>query len=192
MEHESKRSLLQWSRKSDKRRPQQATVYEVHGGPSKSLRQNPVYSANELHQHVFWILTDCGVFDMLAYNETAYEIWTSGLAKIACGAPEEMVENKGQDARELQLGKMFGLKGKRSASVAPALKIENEAMGNSSIINDSSLKDGSHGYNSDSEVVEFRSTPDHTTPVTIATTNKTHHQTTKLQGSPQNDTDDII
>ena len=188
-EQGSKSSLLQWSRKCDKHRPQQATVYEVHGGPSKSLRQkNPAYSADELHQHVFWILTDCGIFDMLAYNETAYETWIGGLGKIACGVPETMV-GKTQNDRELQPGKkMFG---KRSASVAPALVVDNEAVGSSSsVVNDSSRKDDSHGYNSDSEE-EFRSTPGHT-PTTIATTTNKTHQPTKLQGSPQNDIDDII
>ena len=136
-------SQLHWSRETTRRRSHTATVYEVHSGPSSGLRQNSAYSPDELHQHVFWVSTDIGVLDLLAYNETAYNMWVSGLGKIAQGTPDTESEGTLGDKispgglntapLEPQPKKFLGHKTRRSAVVAPALVIENEARDASSL-----------------------------------------------------------
>ena len=62
-------------------------MFEVHEGPSALLKQNPAYSPQQLHTHVFWVMTDCGVLDLLAYNEEAHVVWVKEIGKIAQGTP---------------------------------------------------------------------------------------------------------
>jgi ankyrin repeat protein len=125
-------SKLHWSRKTDRRRVQEATIHEVHRGPSKALRQNPAYSPSELHQHVFWLKTDSGILDLLAYNNASYRNWVCGLAKIAQTKTRKNLPDGGENAvaspRKTEV-KKYRLKVKRSAAVAPALVIENESAG---------------------------------------------------------------
>ena len=189
-------SLLHWSRERDRHKPQEASVYEVHTGPSKLLQRNSAYSPDELHQHVFWIMTDRGVVDLLAYNDSAYQMWVNGLRKIAQGAPERASQGSMGDnilPRESQTEpkKTFRLKTKHSAAVAPALVIENEARESHSILSSSRASVWSHssGHASGSDM-EL----DYTTMGTSKPT-KTN-QTSQSQGSPRTDgnmcIDDII
>ena len=171
-------SKLHWSRKTDRRRAQEATIHEVHRGPSKALRRNPAFSPSELHQHVFWLKTDFGILDLLAYNNASYRNWVGGLAKIARGAQAKTRKNP-PDGGENRSGaenavasprkteaKKYRLKVKRSAAVAPALVIENESAGG--------LREGwSEDHTCDSEA-------ELTTDDSIS------------EGSPQHGIDDII
>lgn len=152
-------SLLHWSRERDRRKPQEASVYEVHTGPSKLLQQNSAYSPDELHQHVFWVMTDRGVLDLLAYNGSAYQMWVSGLRNIAQGAPEGTSGGSAEEnimpggsqigpQRKISLQteqkKTFRLKTKQSTAIAPALVLENEASDSHSVLNSSRASLWSH------------------------------------------------
>lgn len=146
-------------------------MYEVHTGPSELLRKNPVYSPEELHQHVFWVMTDCGVFDMLAYNEDSYQVWVNGIGTIAQGKPKTegsvAEEISPGESKAMQIGpqrkislqsqpkKTFRLKTKRSASVVPALVLENGTSDSTVVTTWRSCSKNSQthcGQNSDSEV----------------------------------------
>ena len=161
-------SRLSWSRERDRRRVQEAVVYEVQPGPSQLLRQNAAYSPDELHTHVFWVMTDSGVLDLLAYNEDTYQVWVNEIGKIAQGPSKVIKHPQGgqgesetvkitEAAKPTQGGpkrvevsprepKKYQIppqrktshttsnpkrslrpKTKRSASVGPALVVENEA-----------------------------------------------------------------
>lgn len=132
-------------------------MYEVHTGPSKSLRQNPEYSPDELHQHVFWVRTDCGVLDLLAYNEEAHQVWISAIGKIAQEQQDGVTEGAGGD--EITPGEPKSnktgpkseaspMRTSHSVSALPTLEVENEARDT-----DSRLRSWSdRGHNSESEV----------------------------------------
>lgn len=145
---------LHWSRERDRHRAQEAVVYEVHTGPSKSLRQNPAYSPDELHRYVFWVKTDHGVLDMLAYNEDAYQVWVNAIGKIAQGEPDGDKITLGEP-KSARIGPQGGLKKAfqmRTASVSPALEVENEAS--YTCTGDSTIRwsDGSHTSESEVEL----------------------------------------
>ena len=181
----SETGLLYWSKKRDRHRPQMAVVYEVHAGPSGVLRQNPAYSADELHKHVFWIRSDSGVFDLLAYNEAALEEWVRGLGGIARGAPLPPPETDGSEEADKRSLFHYKKKKRRTAvSVAPALVVENEASTEPPY-----PLSGRHsttiGLISDSEI-EITSPPSHT-PTPTEMTNEPPHQLPKLQEPPQSD-----
>ena len=72
-----------WSRDSSKRYPKEAVVLELHQGPSNSVRQSPAYSPQDLHLFVFWVMTDSGVVDLMAYNEDAYVTWVNEIGRLA-------------------------------------------------------------------------------------------------------------
>ena len=167
-------------------------MYEVHTGPSESLRQNPEYSPDELHQHVFWVETDCGVFDLLAYNGEAYQAWINAIEEIAQGKPGGVLEGSGGDKitqggpKSTQIGpksetkKAFRMRTSRSSSVAPTLEVENEA--NCPSMGDSRLKTWSDGdHNSESEV-ELKVTSYIVTPHKPRT-----NSPSRSQGHPQED-----
>ena len=168
---EPQSSLLHWSRKSNRRRSQQATVYQVHTGASKQLHQNSTYSQSELHQHVFWVLTDCGVLDLLAYNQNSYQMWVNQLRQIA--RRTEPLTRPGS-SQSLGRGetKRVNLRSKRLAAVAPTLTVDHEA--GTSV---SGFSETSHAFEGDSEI-ELR-----TSDTIIAP---------RLQGSPPTSNDDVI
>lgn len=162
-------------------------MYRVVRGPSKRLEKNPAYSASKLHQHVFWVETDCGVLDLLAYNDNSYQNWVEGLGKMAQGTPPKTTPEEGGSGAENRETETFVplrrrreaksvlLKGKHSVAVAPALVIENESV--------SGLREGwseSSQPTGDSEV-ELQTLPD------METTNQP-----TSQGSPPHGIDDII
>lgn len=123
-------SLLHWSRNKDRYWARKTRVYEVHTGPSKTLQKSPVYTSSELYPHVFWIKTDSGIIDLLAYNKSSYHLWISGLGKITQPLPLPLTSSEGSEEQgQESTSKIFQLKFKRPAAVAPALVIENESTG---------------------------------------------------------------
>ena len=147
-------------------------------------------------------MTDHGVLDLLAYNESAYQMWVNELRKIAQGAPEgglqgSMGENimsaeskigpQRKSSLQTEPKKMFRLKTKHSAAVAPALVVENEANDSHTILNSSRASAWSHssGHVSGSEM-ELN----HTNMATSKPT-KTN-QPSLSQGSPHTDDDMCI
>ena len=89
-----------WSRESSKKTHKETRVLEVHKGPSNALRNSSVYSpTNELHKYVFWVLTDIGALDLLAYNEEAYVHWLNEMGKLA----QTMHHSRPQSAQSLPI-----------------------------------------------------------------------------------------
>lgn len=188
-----KSSCLYWSRERDCRRAQRAIVYEVHTGPSESLRQNPEYSPDELHQHVFWVETDCGVFDLLAYNEEAYQAWISAIGEIAQEKTGGVPEGSGGDKitaggpKSTQTGpknetkKAFRMRTSHSVSVAPTLEVENEA--NCTSTGDSRRRTCSDGGHDSESEVELKVTSHIVSPHKHRT-----NSPSRLQGHSQEDT----
>ena len=168
-------------------------MYQVHSGPSKQLQRNSAYSPNELHQHVFWLLTDSGVMDLFAYNDTSFQNWLTRLGRITRGTPksgqlgaenhpsEGSVSLGAQGGRGVEGGRVERkrLRWKHSAEVAPALVIENEAR-ESLVESRERWSESSQTLGQDSEV-ELQSL---TSPEAI--------RPPKLQGPPQNSTHDVI
>lgn len=126
-----------WSREKDKRRAHEATVYRVHQGPSNSLSQNPNFAPSELHKHVFWVETNCGVMDLLAYNEEMYQSWIKALGDIAQGTPEprqtetETTEADTPRKSAVPHTSRWAIIGSKN-SVAPALSLEKSVPSRSS------------------------------------------------------------
>ena len=187
-----KSSCLYWSRERDRHRPQGAIVYEVHTGPSESLRQNPEYSPDELHQYVFWVGTDCGVLDLLAYNKEAYQAWISAIGEIVQGKPDGVPEGYGGDKitpggpESTQIGtkgekkKAFRMRKSRSASVAPIMEVENEASYTST--GNSRLRTWSDGGHDSESEVELKVTSHIVSPHKPRT-----NSLSRSQGQPQED-----
>ena len=72
-----------WSRESSKQNAKEGCVLEIHEGPSNAVKQAPGYSPSDLHRYVFWVLTDVGLLDLMAYNEEAYITWLREIEKLA-------------------------------------------------------------------------------------------------------------
>ena len=72
-----------WSRDFSKRYPKEAIILEIHEGPSNSVRHSPAYSPHDLHRFVFWVMTDSGIVDLMAYNEEAYITWVNEIGRLA-------------------------------------------------------------------------------------------------------------
>ena len=119
-----------WSRlrENANRNSQRAIVFEVHQGPSQSIKKNPSYSPGDLHKHVFWVLTGGGVLDLFAYNEDAYGMWLENISSLASKNAKRGIEN-------LSLKKQSRINSRPSstlshysrATVAPVNHVTNDA-----------------------------------------------------------------
>ena len=84
---------LCWSRKNNRRNKKEAKVFSVKSTPSKLVSSRPDFSPADLHKHAFWVTTDCGVVNMLAYSKQAYVCWIRKLQELA-EEHNEVVDDK--------------------------------------------------------------------------------------------------
>ena len=73
-----------WSRDASpqRHRESRSCLLEVHEGASSAVQRRPDYSPMDLHRYAFWVLTESGVLNLLAYTEQSYTSWLSNLHRI--------------------------------------------------------------------------------------------------------------
>ena len=57
-------------------------MFSVESTPSKLVSSRPDFSPTDLHKHAFWVTTDRGEVNMLAYSEQAYVCWIKKLQQL--------------------------------------------------------------------------------------------------------------
>ena len=67
-------------------------MYRVYSSPSLAVTARPDFSPHELHRYAFWLATDMGVLDLLAYTEEAYQHWIREFQVLAQQNSGEEVE----------------------------------------------------------------------------------------------------
>lgn len=92
MNHNS--GTLCWSRKNNRRNKKEARVFNVQSTPSELVASRPDFSPTELHKHAFWVITELGVVNMLAYSEQAYVHWIKELERLAAKHVDEVLDNE--------------------------------------------------------------------------------------------------
>lgn len=88
------KATLCWSRSDSRRNKKEAHVYAVYTTASHVVAARPDFSPQELHRYAFWVTTDIGVLDLLAYTEQAYRDWVKELQNLA---QQNSMKQNGQD-----------------------------------------------------------------------------------------------
>lgn len=79
----SDKGTLCWSRGGHRRQKREARVYAIYTTPSKIISSRSDFSPNDLHRHAFWVATEKGVLDLLAYSKQAYLHWVKELESLS-------------------------------------------------------------------------------------------------------------
>lgn len=79
----TKKGTLCWSRSNNRRNKREAHVFAVSTTTSHLVSARPDYSPHDLHRFTFWLTTEKGVLNLLAYTEQAYHHWVKELQTLA-------------------------------------------------------------------------------------------------------------
>ena len=80
-------SNLCWCRDERyKRNHNSSRVLSVHRGPSQAVRSRLDYAPLDTHRHVFHVVLEDSVLDLLCYGEKSYKLWLSEVEGLAVGS----------------------------------------------------------------------------------------------------------
>ena len=83
---DNSRSNLCWCRdECYKRNHNTSRVLSVHRGPSQAVKCRLDYAPLDTHRHVFHVVLEDSVLDILCYGEKSYELWLSEIEGLAVG-----------------------------------------------------------------------------------------------------------
>ena len=77
-------------------------MYRVYSSPSLAVTARPDFSPHELHRYAFWLTTDKGVLDLLAYTEEAYKHWIKEFQVLAQQNSEEQEQVSIEGSKEYE------------------------------------------------------------------------------------------
>lgn len=75
-------------------------MHRVYPSPSLAVTARPDFSPHELHRYAFWLITDKGILDLLAYTEEAYKHWIKEFQVLAQQYSKEMEQASIGNKRE--------------------------------------------------------------------------------------------
>ena len=83
---DNSQSKLCWCRDERyKRNHNSSRVLSVHRGPSQTVKCRLDYAPLYTHRHVFHVVLEDSVLDLLCYGEKSFELWLSEVGGLAVG-----------------------------------------------------------------------------------------------------------